>query len=99
MELIDIIRSEYHYQDEYILSKTFCWLYNSCELIRRRKYNEQVENAMHIARAVAEIFSKDKNSNIKLYDELFIEEETKIVPDDFEVKDNVLKNLGLAVKK
>lgn len=99
MELIDIIRSEYGYQDEYILDKTFLWLYNSCELIRRRRYNEKVESALLIGRSVAMLFSKDVK--IQTYDELTADrnEGRSDVPEDFIAPDSTLKALGMGVIK
>lgn len=64
MEMFDIVRASYGYTDEYILDKTFTWLYNSVAFIQRRTYNDQVGQAVQVAK----IFSKD--SKIQYWDEL-----------------------------
>jgi len=96
LELIDLVRSQYGYQDEYILDKTFLWLYNSCELIRRRTYDEHREQAILIGVAVAGLF--DKNVKLQSYDELSPSREDKtkrIVPDDYVSDGKVAEKFGL----
>jgi len=92
MELVDIIRHQYKYKDEYIIEKSFTWLYNAVALIQRRKYNDNLTQAILIGKVVGKLFgSKDK---IEYYDELnqqpnFIEEEDDVA--DVES----LKSVGL----
>lgn len=71
MELIDEVRASYGYPDEYILDKTFRWLYNSVSLIRRRQYNNHLEQALLIQQAIGNLLSgKGKSKKLKTFDEL-----------------------------
>lgn len=71
--MIDLVRSEYGYSDEYILGKRFFWLINCCELIERRKYNDHVTSATLIAAAVSKMMG-EKSEPLKSYDEIMAEE-------------------------
>jgi len=68
MELIDIVRSDYGYCDEYILEKSFAWLYNAVALIERRTYDGRFSQAILIGQVVQKLFGGKQQ--IKTYDEL-----------------------------
>ena len=78
LEMVDLVRSEYSYKDEYIIEKTFLRLNNAYELIVRRKYDEKVQQAHLIAACVSNIFAgKDKGVKVKTYDELVEEKNAR----------------------
>jgi hypothetical protein len=92
--MIDLIRSEYGYSDEYILDKSFKWLYNSCELIKRRIHDSQLDQAVFIARTMSKLYGEKKDKLLR-YDELQ-EKEDKRFDDDYEIDDDKLKSLGIS---
>lgn len=76
--MIDLIRSDYWYTDEYILSKTFSWLTSSSELITRRRHDEKITLSNTIALCVWNLFAKsEERVKLKSYDELVNEVDEK----------------------
>lgn len=76
--MIDLVRADYWYTDEYILEKTFARLNSSYELIHRRRYDDRIALSNTIAICVGNLFAKpDEKVPMKSYDELVNEESDK----------------------
>lgn len=76
--MIDMVRSSYGYQDEYILDKTFLWLTSSIELISRREYEDRRSLAGMIAYEVGNLFAKKgKAKPLPSFDDLVSRNEKK----------------------
>jgi len=87
--MFDIVRASYGYTDEYILDKTFSWLYNSVALISRRVYNDHVGQAVQVAK----IFSKD--AKVQYWDDIQEEGDGDHVWIEDENEINDASNLGI----
>lgn len=88
--MIDIVRSQYGYTDEYILTKTFTWLKNAVELISRRTYNQTVFETELLVSQIAGVYS-GKFTKLKSYEDLLKQEK--------ETKEFKETNLSKAMKK
>ena len=57
--MVDVIRSEYGYSDEYIMGKTMKWVRNSYDLCARRRYNSNLQLAQMVLHLYAAGMSKE----------------------------------------
>jgi len=67
--MFDLVRSQYSYTDEYIMSKTYTWLKNSVHLISRRTYNNSVFETELLVSQIAGVFG-GKHKKLKTFEEL-----------------------------
>lgn len=93
--MVDLIRSEYGYSDEYILDKTLKWIYNCNELIHRRLYDDKRTQALLNLQAISKMFgNKDP---ILSFDEMMKKKEVddKLF-EKFQMSDDKLASLGIS---
>ena len=82
--MVDLIRSQYGYLDEYILSKTLSWLKESVRYISRRKYEDMSMSAQLIALSVSNLFAeKGKAKPIPTYDEFITGKPREEIDENF----------------
>ena len=93
MEMFDIVRASYGYTDEYILDKTFTWLYNSVALISRRIYNEHVGQALQVSK----VFSKD--TKVQYWDDMIKDGGSDHVWIEGDEEINDISDLGMGNNK
>ncbi len=71
--MIDTVRSQYGYTDEYILTKTYTWLKSAIELISRRTYNQAVFETELLVSQIAGVLG-GKVEKLKSFDEIRMKE-------------------------
>ena len=77
--MFHLIRKEYWYTDEYILSKTLSWLQNSIETISEDRYNSNLQLAWLVQLHIAQVMWA---SDVKIPQWKEINKPPEIIEDD-----------------